>query len=1014
MARPTKKNPFPANGTLSLYSKPRDAVPTLETSQLARAWGLAEDYLSTEIGQGVVVYGPPGSGKTHLIYYLQQRVKPQPEGGPFGPRQLYAKANASDFLEVYQDLAKNLGLRLLRGLNASFLGRAASREQSRDERAILENLSSGEHTASDEENRFEAILERIKGSGPKEADNYLSDLFITQERALGGRSGEVYDLTLSSPGTIRVDDFKRAIYYLGHSDERLRKTAFHWLMATDPIPPGTDFRRIGVSGPIADADEALSALGLLVRLFEYAEVPLLVYIDEIENLLPKSSPEIAAANIERLKRVVDSFSGGKAFLILSGLDGARAQFTDALNSRLSSQINMGKMSRDVARRLVAVHLKGGTEPIDDERPLDQADLEPFTTDAVDEILRLRGSSMRYFLSTCNRVYAQLTGREPAIKDTGTIDRTFVQEAVRRKTPQRVFTLEAVRSEIEDVLRLQRLRFSGPVTLGDGHVLDFAIGDEDSPSVAVKVSEALFYVDEARNALSIIEAREELVARYPGTRFIVVVMGYISPEVEDYLSRGADGYIVYETVDDDDPDNEAPFGEKLAQVLTESIEPKGPDDSASVPEGMRAELENVKEGLSQLFDSRQEEADRLESTMKELFSAEARRQETFASSQSRQEWRAWLNDDEERWQRRKADLKNSAELERKRRQEDGGQLRLRIFLLRAAPFLLGVLGVFVASWMVTSFFKELSAADFLYEGRWPISLIVTVLFAVGLYFGFLHKKAFPLGILQTIEIGRFRDDLGELALRANTKTSPPRRPLRALLEDPNPVVRYYVALLWQSNREWARSDVDWTGKAVSETWEPLYLRYLQLGADDKGSTWTSNILERILEVNPDDPRIVPTMSFMADYAPGIEITRAASFARRSRYGNVLAHATFEGLTPAGSIPLDGPGDMNPLLEFAVQYVEPGSHERTPVLAQMFRESGLVEADALGSGLDSDLSRDDLERIIRELSPHDEQGLATFQGISRSGFYLRLYRFFSEIQWRLDRDEIRLGTQPASPV
>ena len=80
-----------------------------------------------------------------------------------------------------------------------------------------------------------------------------------------------------------------------------------------------------------------------------------------------------------------------------------------------------------------------------------------------------------------------------------------------------------------------------------------------------------------------------------------------------------------------------------------------------------------------------------------------------------------------------------------------------------------------------------------------------------------------------------------------------------------------------------------------------------------------------------------------------------------------------------------------------------------LIERFRDNGQIGEIPAQDSLQIDLSEDELQIIKNSLSPFQPFGLASFYELPISNFYLRLYRFFAEVEWRSDRGEVELGRQ-----
>lgn len=621
-----------------------------------------------------------------------------------------------------------------------------------------------------------------------------------------------------------------------------------------------------------------------------------------------------------------------------------------------------------------------------------SEILPFTPDGVDEIFRLSGGNIRSFLQTCNDAYAKLLRDE----EINIIDTLIVQKVVSEKVD--LISRESVSTEIRGVLQLKKLIFFEEVKLRDDFVADFVIGAKENPIAVIEISEALFHLDEAEKALRTLMWRENLAESYPNTRFILVPMGYVSMEVVEYLDKVVDRTIIY------DPGR---FREEFEGLIDFVITEAGRPIPVAVDQELRAEIQGLKDSLSELIGARQIETSKLEASLKELFEAQFRQQDE-AIVLRQPEWRSWLRQDQERWEQREVELKQKKEDERRRLQEDGERQRWHQGLLLRSIALISIsLGTgFVVKVLPRIIFPY---RDLMYRLSGEISLAVGFLTAVFLYFRFIHRWVFPLGP-QTNEVAKFLGELGQLALRAKTVFIPPRL-VKKSLKNPNPIIRYFAAQLFLMRREIPIHDIEWITMATSETWLPLYLLYLELATVNGDLKKLDEHLRLLIEANPEDPRIIHAISMLAQFAHHQELEEleidGLFRARNSRYGKVLAHGIFEGIIGPRSLSVLRDEHTHPLVEFASEYRGVSIFTRMAPLVELFRERGQFWDDDAEGPLSLKLDEDELRLIIDTLSPHRENGLASFQELSISNLYLRLYRFFSEIQWRLDRGNIKLA-------
>src|SRR5439155_26981633 len=82
-------------------------------------------------------------------------------------------------------------------------------------------------------------------------------------------------------------------------------------------------------------------------------------------------------------------------------------------------------------------------------------------------------------------------------------------------------------------------------------------------------------------------------------------------------------------------------------------------------------------------------------------------------------------------------------------------------------------------------------------------------------------------------------------------------------------------------------------------------------------------------------------------------------------------------------------------------------RMDLLVRRFREQGQFWDEDANRPLKVSLTEEELRFIIDALSPHREFGLASFHRLSSHLLYFRLYRFFSEIEWRSGVGDVTLA-------
>jgi Cdc6-like AAA superfamily ATPase len=981
------RSPFPSKGVISIGGAREQKLRTLPTPAINRAIELTTNYVDDGIGQILTISGPYGSGKTHLIHSAMEAVSKRASRLDSVPRQcvqLYAKTENASFVHLYKQLIHELSHELLQETNTRFLGMIALKEleKRKSENEPLLNLLSEERRKEIAEGYSQSkqqTEERLRAE-PEVIFQYLDQLIIQPEPVRDARDSELQK--------IAGENFKKAFSYL--NDTQLGKTAYKWF-AMEELSD-TERRRLGVSKSLTTADEAKYALRLLVTLFKHAEIRLLVYIDQVEKLLTATDPKTSQENAGQLHSLAEFFPRENALLALSGADEGWEVMRRDFWSRVGpTRIDMEQISHDQSQALIKLYLR------DDETysPFkDASEIAPFSLDAVNEILRLRGGNTRRFLQTCYEVYGKYAESE----------REILPEHIRAVVEEQkeFFNEKTVADEVQRLLRQKNVRFESGFSLTEGFRADFVIGDITQPSAVVEISQSVFYLDENQSALDVVHLSEDLIKAFPTVKFIVIFVGYVSSEVLEQLKRVVDHCVVYD-------------GQGFGKAFETVIDALATQERESVPSKANQNLqqevvEGVKSSLQELLANREEEMERLNARLEDLARQQAEERRERTTSQEQQEWREWLRNDREKWEQRQAELKRNAAEERSRLQADGENLRLRQVIGRAIPYVAMSIGVGLITYLSLLWF-DLRFDDpwsgFIFNLKGLFSIIAGFLFGVLSYFLFVRRSLFPLGSL-TNELTQFSGELGQLVLRARTEHLPTHWWNRCL-DDPNPVIRYFGTQFFSQNtNKLIHKLVRWSDRAISETWMPLYLSYLKLATRTEEPKPLFDHLELLLEVTPDDPRIIYAISTLlqSKHAQSLSITELNARFTRPRYGKVAAHFIFEQTVEPDRFWVEEHEPIHPLFEFASAYRRFSKNRRMSDLAESFRGGGQLWNEDTETPLS--LTKDELSQIIDALSPHRDGGLASFYDLPISNLYLRLYRFFAEIEWRTERGYVVLSS------
>jgi hypothetical protein len=756
----------------------------------------------------------------------------------------------------------------------------------------------------------------------------------------------------------------------------------------------TELRQIGVSSPLNTSDEARSALRLLVTLFQYSKIQLLLYIDQIEKLLPDTDSRISGINAGYLQSLAEFFPREKGFLVLSGIEEGWKFFKKDFWQRVgSTEIILQQISVEESYELIKVYLD---EEDGDLSGSDETKISPFTTQAVREILRLSGGNKRRFLQNCHNVYQKYLDNEINAIDA---------EQVKTALAEEDFDKQSVENEIRAILKQKNIKFGDKIEGNISYKPDFVIGEPRDPVAVIQVSDAMFYLEETQNAINLTNFKTQLVGSFPKTKLITVVMGYISNDVLTKLQTIVDYCLVYE-IDE--------FKSELASILDSIHAAVPPPVNAQETEQIKLVINSVKESLAELFASREEELKRLSTRIEKLVINQSF--ERVAPSPQRLEWQIWLRDDQDRWENRQIELKQRAREDALRLYEQGETLESK--RQQTNRIIVGVASVIVTffvyisySLFISSFsFRNESQYDLINTLRLPVSLLGGVV--IVFYIFILSGKYALIRNLISRETIEFSGDLNQISLRARTSQMHPSR-IKRYLDSFNPIEKYLGVqiLLTRKGENFKNIEIDWLAKALSETWKPLYVAYFNLAVKTAQPEDIVEHIKLLLETDANDPRLIYAISLLAKTKSVKNSDIIESHFYFNKNAVPIAHGIFEELFEAvfyrGSS-IDS--DMHPLTEFAISYRTTLNgkpfHSRMESVVNEYLAEGNLSQRFMEEIPELAISKNEIHQIVNALSPHRESGLASFYDLSISNFYLRLYRFFAELEWHAERSEIYL--------
>lgn len=369
-----ERNPFPYQGSVTVDSPTTlgtaEALPspTLLWQPVTSLRKLAQRYLDgyrpsfRGTGFPVVLVGEHGSGKTHTIRYVIGQVEAGQLSGNATVRscqQIYARAEADDFMQLYRQLMRQVPITVLRDMALRFLGAVSSE---------IFGKAQG-----DEEQRDRAA--RTVQADPATLQGVFDRQVVLEDEARAGQITEVRE------NVGKEENFQNILPYLLRND--LAGSARSWLIGETLTDE--ELRMLGVSANITTPGVARWGLRFLATLFGRGGRPLIVYIDQYEKLVVKvdkaRTKTLLTENIGVLRAVVDELSKESAMVVLGGNVEAWAELSEIpdLRQRFGNNvIEFPLLTLDEARDLVALYLTLGRYEVLDVWSLDRPDTTSMT------------------------------------------------------------------------------------------------------------------------------------------------------------------------------------------------------------------------------------------------------------------------------------------------------------------------------------------------------------------------------------------------------------------------------------------------------------------------------------------------------------------------------------------------------------------------------------------------------------------------------------------------------------
>jgi hypothetical protein len=551
-------------------------------------------------GAVVALHGEHGAGKTHAIGFVMQYLGGRApsfaeRAKPGSLCQLYAKVDALDPVQLYRSLMSQVALAPMRELSRVFLSVVAAEQG----------------VGGDGDKQQRAAVKRRFRESPALVERLFESYRLEPGAVREGGAQEIERIGEAAR------DFERAV--TGLRMGKLARLAHRYLCGDQLDEDELD--RLGVRQPIDSPELALLGLRVMARLFRRAEIPLALYVDQVEGLVLDAEGAEVGENMGFLRSIVEVLPQESAFLVVAGnLDAWRAYHRDVKQRFAEGPIFLPALTEAEAEELIVAYQAPFKPPSTGREEA----LYPFVEGSVPELLRSGGGNVRRFLQNCAQVF------NGAFPSRAAIDAAAVRSALEQgRAP---LDRASVLLRARQLLGGRGLAVDENVTVG-GVAVDLAVRDGDGRRVAlVKVNEAIFRTQEARDVRDSLELVRRTKAEGEVLHVVLAVLGYVSPDMTRMLEEVADDTVVCTA-----EGAEASLVGALARIpATAPGAPRGQGDSGVLGE----RIEELQRALIDVLEKRRGDDERLQAQLDAL----ARRQDEERAQAGRDEARkTWISE-----------------------------------------------------------------------------------------------------------------------------------------------------------------------------------------------------------------------------------------------------------------------------------------------------------------------------------------------------------------------------------
>jgi hypothetical protein len=894
----------------------RDGVHRMQTKGDQYLAGYTPNGVSR--GGVVALHGAHGAGKTHAIWFVMHHLESQRPRFSVDPVagslcQVYAKIDGPDPMQLYRSIMSQIGLPQLRELSRAFLAVVAAEQ----------GVGDGDQKKRSEVKRH-----------LRESPEFVESLFDSYRLEAGAvREGGAHEIEKIGEAW---RGFERAI--TGLRKAKLAEVAHRWIGGE--VLSAADLDRLGVGGSIDTPDMALLGLRIVARLFRRAEVPFAIYIDQIEGLVLGGEEQLMIANRGLVRSILEVLPQEGAFLVIAGnMEAWRAYPLDMKQRFAEGPLFLPALTEPEAADLIIVY----QSPFKSALASREESLYPFSEEAVHELLRFGGGNVRRFLQNCSLVFNE------AFQSHAPIDAALVQTTL-ESTAATSFDKAGVLAQVRRLLSGRGLAVAENVEVG-GVTVDFAvISAAGAPVGVVKLNEAIFRSQEAGDVRETLELVRRTKSTGDVIHVILIVLGYVSPDMTEILEQVADDTIVYTT-----DSFEALFLDAVSRI---------PEAGAASGSGEASILNNrideLQKALTGVLQQRRSDDERLQAQVEALFRRQDAERREAARDEARTTWvveRSRLEKEirEARAARARVDVD---ELERSRVSAEGDRLRRQRKTIVLSAIVAALLLVLVLS-LVVDKSKLVIAAGLL-----AVALVVVGVFA----WRELNelRRRYPSDLRELTEEVDSEEELRKLAAgQAHV--------LERHLRSPYPQFRYAAAL---SIAEQGAPAADQLARALRKERSTIVQRALARSLGAVGGVNRSFCEGHSLLGVP-------------------ELVYAAEVARTDPHGEM----------PRSYEAVRALSRQDEGLFLSITLEQQLADVTVMKLAEAFRRG----VERLGPMLLSDQIPDrSLRAAVEFLSPFDSGGLGTFDQLGVITAIDEWYLFLREMQWFSSHGWVNLGS------